>query len=98
MSSLLMGSAASKAKVIFRGRIMLSMPSYIGHDLAAVLMFHQPLRPLAYADQMVSGLTVFLLPHDSLASVLTCVDTFIASYISDATREARAVATAAEAT
>ena len=65
-------------------------------------MYHQPLSPLAYADQMVSKLIVVLLPHGSLASVLfgtllVLPATFATSYISDATRKARAVATAAEA-
>ena len=59
MPLLLTGSAASKAKVVFRG-MRLSMPSYIGHYSS----------PLAYADQMVSDLTVIPLPHGSLASVL----------------------------
>ena len=49
---------------------------------------------------MASDLMVVPLPHGSLASVLfgtLLVWTPLASYMSDATREARAVATAAEA-
>ena len=65
-------------------------------------MYPQHLSPSAYADQMASDLMVVPLhapwkSGECLDWDFTCVDTFAASYISDATREARAVATAAEA-
>ena len=67
MPLLLMGSAVSKAKAIFYG-MLLSMPSYVGHQLQ--LMYHQPLSPLAYADQVVSDPMVATLPRRNLASVI----------------------------
>ena len=65
-------------------------------------MHHQPLSSQAYAGQMVRDPMVVPLPHGSLAGVLIvrdviCADTIAASYTSDAAREARAVARAAEA-
>ena len=67
MPLLLMGSAVPKAKVVFYG-MLLSMPSYVGHQLQ--LMHHQPLSPLAYADQAVSDLMVATAPSGNLVSVL----------------------------
>ena len=45
------------------------------HRSLAAVNGHQHLSPLAYAYQMASDLTVVPLPHGSLASVFTCVDT-----------------------
>ena len=61
----------------------------INRSLAAVNVNHQPLSPLqAYLDQLVSDLTVVLLPQKKSGQCLvwdiTCVDTFTPSYISDA--------------
>ena len=66
--TMIVGSAMSKAKVIFRG-MLLSMPSYIYRSLATVNVL-STLEPLAYADHMASDPTVVLLPHGSLASDL----------------------------
>ena len=57
--------------------------------ISLVINYFQQYNQLAITNHWKSG--------QCLVWDFTCVDTFAASYISDATREARAVATAAEA-